>query len=160
MGFKGSKVQILSSRPENRNPKGSTETWIPFLFSGDLPLWPGAVFFPRTGISGILLWMMRQALVLSFRRVAKAGCRQEAGMQGTAISCSGIPAGICLHLPCHSCWHGVGSGKRLAGPGLLSAGQRLPFFAQEPEYILILKKYDVFVDKTSVFVYLHLRVGM
>ena len=37
MGFKGSKVQILSSRPENRNPKGSTETWIPFLFSGDLP---------------------------------------------------------------------------------------------------------------------------
>ena len=34
MGFKGSKVQILSSRPENRNPKGSTETWIPFLFSG------------------------------------------------------------------------------------------------------------------------------
>lgn len=32
MGFKGSKVQILSSRPENRNPKGSTGTWVPFLF--------------------------------------------------------------------------------------------------------------------------------
>lgn len=41
MGFKGSKVQILSSRPENRNPKGSTETWIPFLFLGStLSLFP------------------------------------------------------------------------------------------------------------------------
>ena len=41
MGFKGSKVQILSSRPESRNPKGSTETWIPFLFLGSaLSLFP------------------------------------------------------------------------------------------------------------------------
>ena len=41
MGFKGSKVQILSSRPENRNPKGSTGTWIPFLFLGSaLSLFP------------------------------------------------------------------------------------------------------------------------
>ena len=41
MGFKGSKVQILSSRPESRNPQGSTETWIPFLFLGSaLSLFP------------------------------------------------------------------------------------------------------------------------
>ena len=100
MGFKGSKVQILSSRPENRNPKGSTETWIPFLFLGGLPLGSGAVFFPR-------LWMMWQALVLYFHR---GGAGNTAGMQGAAISCSGIPVGdICLHPPCHSCWHVVGS---------------------------------------------------
>ena len=47
MGFKGSKVQILSSRPESRNPKGSTETWIPFLF------WESALsLFPVFRLAG------------------------------------------------------------------------------------------------------------
>lgn len=36
MGFKGSKVQILSSRPEftRFSPKGINESWFPFSFSG------------------------------------------------------------------------------------------------------------------------------
>ncbi len=41
----------------------------------------------------------------------------------------------------------------------VAAWQGLPFFAQQTG-TGVLKKCDIFVDNPSVFVYLHLRVGM
>ena len=42
---------------------------------------------------------------------------------------------------------------------MVAAWQGLPFFAQQTG-TGALKKCDIFVDNPSVFVYLHLRVGM